>query len=144
METGTMILSLLALEAGGNLAGINGKITACNTGAVVIASGVITSITNSVAVTGAFYPATQPVSGTVSVDNFPATITGFNLEATQEDVLENLETLNSLAPSVYDTIDLSYTGSNLTGVVFKLGAATVSTLTLTYDGSDNLTKVEKS
>lgn len=159
--------SALALETGGNLAAaatsvssIDGKITACNTGAVVVSSGTITSITNPVAVTGTFWQATQPVSGTVGVSNFPteyplpaaqvvtltppAAITGFNLETTQEDVLENLQALNSLAPSVYDTIDLTYTSGNLTGVVFKLAAATVSTLTLTYDGSNNLTKVEKS
>ncbi len=34
--------SSLALESGGNLASMNGKITACNTGAVVISSGSIT------------------------------------------------------------------------------------------------------
>lgn len=49
-----------------SLASIDGKITAVNTGAVVISSGVITSITNPVAVTGTFYQATQPVSGTVT------------------------------------------------------------------------------
>lgn len=53
---------------------------------------------------------------------------------------------NSLVPAVYDYIDLSYTGSNLTGVVFKTGGATgttISTLTLAYTGS-NLTSVTKS
>jgi hypothetical protein len=49
---------------------------------------------------------------------------------------------NSLVPSQYDNINLSYSGSNLTGVVYKNGATTVSTLTLTYAGG-NLTKVEK-
>jgi len=77
--------SLLALETGGNLATIAGKdfatqttlsalntkVTACNTGAVVVASGTITTITNPVAVTGTFWQATQPVSGTVS-----ATVSG--------------------------------------------------------------------
>jgi len=54
---------------------------------------------------------------------------------------------NSLIPSVYDYISLSYTGSNLTGVVYKTGGSggsTVSTLILAYDGSDNLTSVTKS
>lgn len=53
---------------------------------------------------------------------------------------------NSLVPSSYDYIGLSYTGSNLTGVVFKTGGATgtlVSTLTLAYDISDNLISVTK-
>jgi hypothetical protein len=47
----------------------------------------------------------------------------------------------------HDYIDLSYTGSNLTGVVYKTGGSagtTVATLTLAYDGNDNLTSVTKS
>jgi len=47
----------------------------------------------------------------------------------------------------YDYIDLSYTGTNLTGVVYKEGGAsgtTVATLTLSYDGSNNLISVAKS
>jgi hypothetical protein len=47
----------------------------------------------------------------------------------------------------HDYIDLSYTGSNLTGVVYKTrgsGGTTVATLTLVYDGNDNLTSVTKS
>ena len=47
----------------------------------------------------------------------------------------------------HDYIDLSYTGTNLTGVVYKTGGAsgtTVATLTLAYDGNDNLTSVTKS
>jgi hypothetical protein len=52
---------------------------------------------------------------------------------------------NSLVPAAYDYIALTYTGSNLTGVVFKTGGAggtTVSTLTLAYTGSqlDSITK----
>jgi hypothetical protein len=42
---------------------------------------------------------------------------------------------------------LSYTGSNLTDVVYKTGGSsgtTVATLTLAYDGNDNLTSVTKS
>lgn len=38
----------------------------------------------------------------------------------------------------YDYISLSYTGSNLTGVIYKTGGSsgtTVATLTLTYSGS---------
>jgi len=55
------------------------------------------------------------------------------------------ETANSLAPAVYDYIALTYTGDNLTGVVFKIGGSggtTVSTLTLAYTGSvlDSITQ----
>jgi hypothetical protein len=47
----------------------------------------------------------------------------------------------------HDYIDLSYTGANLTGAVYKNGGpsgATVATLTLAYDGSNNLISVTKS
>lgn len=47
----------------------------------------------------------------------------------------------------HDYIALSYTGTNLTGVVYKTGGSggtTVGTLTLAYDGSDNLISVTKS
>jgi hypothetical protein len=45
-----------------------------------------------------------------------------------------------------DYLSLSYTGSNLTGVVYKSGGSggtTVATLALTYDGSGNLTSVTR-
>ena len=53
--------------------------------------------------------------------------------------------MNSLVPDSYDYIALTYTGDNLTGVVFKSGGAggtTISTLTLAYTGSrlDSVTK----
>jgi hypothetical protein len=47
----------------------------------------------------------------------------------------------------HDYIALSYTGTNLTGVVYKTGGSggtTVATLTLAYDGNDNLISVTKS
>lgn len=46
----------------------------------------------------------------------------------------------------HDYVSLSYTGSNITGVVYKSGGssgATVATLTLTYDGNNNLISVTK-
>lgn len=67
--------------------------------------------------------------------------------ATKQDLqTAQLQTINSLTPSVYDYISLSYTGTDLTGVVFKNGGSggtTVSTLTLGYTGG-NLTSVTKS
>jgi len=51
---------------------------------------------------------------------------------------------NSLVPTAYDFISLSYLSDNLTVVVYKEGGAagtTVSTLTLTYDLSSNITSV---
>jgi hypothetical protein len=47
----------------------------------------------------------------------------------------------------HDYISNTYTGSNLTTVVFKRGGAsgtTVATLTMTYDGSNNLLTVTRS
>ena len=47
----------------------------------------------------------------------------------------------------HDYTALSYTGTNLTGVVYKTGGSggtTVATLTLVYDGNDNIISVTKS
>ena len=47
----------------------------------------------------------------------------------------------------HDYIENTYTGSNLTQTVFKRGGAsgkTVATLTMTYDGSNNLLTVTRS
>lgn len=59
----------------------------------------------------------------------------------------SLRTVNAsgLVPESYDYMQLTYTGDNLTGVVYKTGGAsgtTVATLTLAYTGS-NLTSVTK-
>lgn len=54
--------------------------------------------------------------------------------------------LTGLVPHHYDYISLSYTGSNMTGVVYKeggSGGSTVATLALTYDGSDNIATITK-
>ncbi|QTP86359.1 hypothetical protein SSRP02_p003 [Synechococcus phage S-SRP02] len=59
----------------------------------------------------------------------------------------SLPTIEGLSIPEHDYISCSYTGSNLTGVVYKLGGSsgtTVATLVLTYDGSNNLTSVTKS
>lgn len=55
-----------------------------------------------------------------------------------------IPTVEGLSIPKHDEIVLSYTGSNLTGVVYKLATATVATLALAYDGNDNLTSVTKS
>lgn len=53
------------------------------------------------------------------------------------------EIVQGLVNQPYDEIALSYTGSDLTGVVYKLGGVTVATLTLGYTGT-NLTSVVRS
>jgi len=64
-----------------------------------------------------------------------------------ESTIKNVKSINmaQLIPKIYDYVALSYTGSNLTGVVYKTGGsggATVATLTLAYTGSqlDSITR----
>ena len=49
--------------------------------------------------------------------------------------------MNSLVPDQYDRIDLTYTGTNITGVIYSLDGAVISTLTLSYDLNNNLISV---
>lgn len=58
-----------------------------------------------------------------------------------------VNTLTGLEIPDHDYISLGYTGTNLTSVVYKTGGSggtTVATLTLAYDGSNNLTSVTRS
>lgn len=55
------------------------------------------------------------------------------------DIRTELKTINSLIPLQYDYIELSYTESNLTTVIYKSGGSggiTVATLSLAYAGSN--------
>lgn len=52
--------------------------------------------------------------------------------------------LNELIPLEFDSLGCSYTGTNLTGIIYNKSGATVATLTLAYDVSDNLTSVTRS
>jgi len=53
------------------------------------------------------------------------------------------EVVQGLVNQPYDQITLSYTGTDLTGVVYRLSGVTVATLTLGYT-SGNLTSVVRS
>lgn len=53
------------------------------------------------------------------------------------------EIVSGLVNQPYNSIDLSYTGTNLTGVTYKLNGVTVVTLVLGYSGS-TLTSVTRS
>ena len=82
-------------------------------------------------VTMAWEAATGTLAGgaAVSINNFPASypVTGlFALETT-------LKKMVGLAPTEHDRIELGYTGTDLTSVVYKLLGATLATLTLAYD-----------
>ena len=93
--------------------------------------------------------ALQSASGTANVTDVDvvssALPSGGATSANQALVIGELQAINSLVPDSYDYIALTYTGSNLTGVVFKSGGSggsTISTLTLAYTGAqlDSVTK----
>lgn len=50
----------------------------------------------------------------------------------------------TLVPEKYDSIQLGYTGDNLTEVTYKLSGATIAVLTLTYDNANKLIQVTRS
>ena len=63
------------------------------------------------------------------------------------DTSGRLSVLGAMVPFAYDHVSLGYTGVNVTTMVFKTGGSggtTVATLTLAYDGSDNLTSITRS
>lgn len=105
---------------------------------------------------------TPPVSVSVinaDSDPIPVDIQGATLTLTADGVeIKNDEgnpvpvngtvnTLTGLSVPSHDFIGMSYTGANLTQVVYKTGGSggsTVATLTLAYDGSNNLISVTRS
>ncbi len=90
-------------------------------------------------------PASEKVSVIDSNDNIKVISYGGATSAKQDSIISQLQAVNSLIPSVWDYCSLTYTGSDLTGVVFKTGGSggtVVSTLTLVYS-SGNLTSVTK-
>lgn len=56
---------------------------------------------------------------------------------------QSVNVANQLMPSAYDEVVMSYTGENVTGVIYKLGGVTQATLALSYTGG-NLTRVVRS
>ena len=63
------------------------------------------------------------------------------LEVTESGDLK-VTAVNALVTEAHDSIALTYDGTKLSTVVFKLSGATVATLTLTYSGTQ-LTGVTK-
>jgi hypothetical protein len=93
-------------------------------------------------------PATVNTDGALKVDIGSATlsVTADGVEI-KNDSGNPVPVVTGLEIPEHDYISLSYTGSNLTGVVYKTGGSggtTVATLTLTYDGGNNLISVAKS
>jgi len=82
--------------------------------------------------------------GSITVDG---PLTDTQLRATAVPVSGTVNVLTGLEIPDHDYIALTYTSTNLTGVVYKTGGSggtTVATLTLAYDGGNNLTSVTKS
>ncbi len=74
-------------------------------------------------------------------------ISGRNFEEISiKEIDSAVNVLAGLEIPAHDYIALSYTGNNLTGVTYKtggVGGTVVATLTLGYDGSNNLTSVAR-
>ena len=97
-----------------------------------------------------YFPAAQvvtgPAGGPVPVDIQGATLTlDANGVEIKNDSGNPIPVVTGLEIPEHDFIDLTYTGDNLTGVVYKTGGSggtTVATLTLAYTGSrlDSVTK----
>ena len=108
-------------------AGLKLPVRVDNTGAVVI-SGTVSSIGN--------------VETILNAQTAIETVMAADLAATKA----SAASIAGLSIPANDFIALSYTGANLTGVVYKTGGSggtTVATLTLAYSGS-NLISVTKS
>jgi hypothetical protein len=85
------------------------------------------------------------------VTSFGADVSALATATKQDDIITELETLNSLVPSAYDYIALTYVSAGngageIETAVFKTGGAggdTVATLTLTYNASNEVATVTK-
>lgn len=85
------------------------------------------------------------VGGKIPVDA-SVSITGVATEAKQDVIISDTSSIAGLKVPAHDYISLSYTGTNLTSIVYKTGGSggtTVATLTLAYSGSQ-LISVSKS
>lgn len=92
-------------------------------------------------------PTTAEFSGDITIGNVGVKNTDEDLidpATEQEQVVQSalLTQIRGFNIPPYTKIDLSYTSGNATTVTYKNGASTVATLSLAYDGSNNLTSVE--
>lgn len=141
--TGNASLATIA----GDTTSIDGKITACNTGAVVISSALPAGSNNigDVDVASSALPSGASTSALQTTGNSSLS----NIESDINDL--NARLAGNLVPETFDYLALTYVAAgNGTGeietVVYKTGGAggsTVATLTLAYDGSDRLNAVTR-
>lgn len=152
------------------LSSLNGKITAVNTGAVVVSSsalptgaateatlsslnGKVTAVnTGAVVVSSSALPTGAATESTLSSLN--AKVTAVNTgavvvsssalpsgAATEATIAARLS--GSFVPHAYDEVVITYVGAStdIDTIVYKLASSTVKTLTMSYDGSDRLSGV---
>lgn len=114
--------SALALETGGNLASLNGKVTAVNTGAVVIASGTITAVT---AITNAL-PAGTALLGKTGIDQTTVGVTNGVRTGHESPVAQQFTGVHVPATATKATITQASAGAGkrnvCTGYTFTLTA----------------------
>lgn len=82
----------------------------------------------------------------VDIGNATLSVTADGVEI-KNDSGNPVPVVSGLEIPEHDYVSLNYTGSNLTGVVYKVGGSdgtTVATLALVYDGNDNLISIAKS
>lgn len=82
----------------------------------------------------------------VNIGSATLSVTADGVEI-KNDAGNPIPTITGLEIPAHDYIGMTYTGSNLTGVVYKdggSGGTTVATLTLAYNVNNNLTSVTKS
>ncbi len=140
--------SALALEAGGNLAtiagdttSIDGKITACNTGAVVVSSGTITE-TNSSAIKTAVETIDNAISGNeMQVDVVSSALpSGASTETT---LAKLTTTYNQISIANDNVTTINYTDATKTAVssIVQTSATLGLTVTETFNNSGGTTLV---
>jgi hypothetical protein len=108
--------SLLALESGGHLASVDSKTPALGQALAVASTPVVLASNQSaIPVTGTFYLATQPVSGTLAVSNL------FTLDASTQSTLGSVvagtaATKSTLIGGIYNTTRPTLTNGQQAGL----------------------------
>jgi hypothetical protein len=139
----------------GDTTSIDGKITACNTGAVVISSGTITTVTTLTGITndvsiddgGNSLTIDQPTHDNLNAN---ANIQVANTDVGAANPVPTQE-LTGLVPEEFDYLILTYVAAGngageIETAIYKTGGAggsTVATLTLVYDANDKISTVTR-
>ena len=139
--------SALALEAGGNLAAIATDAAAIETLLTTIEANqlpdghAVTVDNASIAVTGTFWQATQPVSGTVTANI--GTVSTLATAANQTTIIGHVDGIETLLGTIdADTSNLSVVGSGTEATAIRVTIATDSTGVLSIDDNGSSITVD--